>query len=135
MIVGSVAGLITGGAIVDSILITKQRISEDVLLNGSVGVIVGLIVGAVQNRKNVNIVCTIGGSISALIVGGIGYFAAGGYTYNANIILIVIPIARAIIGGIISKYYGTRKYTRLRAILGGMITGIIVGVVGGMMRF
>ena len=133
IIVGSVTGLITGGAIVDGILITKQRISEDVLLYGSVGAIVGMIVGLVQTRKNAILVCAIGGSISALIAGGIGYFAVGGHTVNISLIL--IPITGAIVGGIISIYYGTRKYTILRVILGGMITGIIVGVVGGLMRF
>ncbi|MCX9080831.1 MAG: hypothetical protein OIN83_01390 [Candidatus Methanoperedens sp.] len=99
MIVGSVTGLASGDAVVDGILITKQRISEEILFYGSVGVIAGMFAGVVQARKNAILVCAIGGSFSALIAGNIGYFAVGGH--SMHIALIVIPIAGAIIGGVV----------------------------------
>jgi len=133
VVVGSVTGLASGGAVINGILIMKQKISEEILFYGSVGMITGMFAGMVQARKNAILICAIGGSFSALIAGNIGYFALGGH--SMHITLIIIPIAGAIIGGKISMYYGTSEYTILRAILGSMITGMIVGVVGGLMKF
>lgn len=131
IIAGSTAGLIGGGIVVDWILMTKQKISQEVLISGSIGAVVGGIVGALQTRKNVILESAVAGSIGAEIGGIAGYIAARGSTHS----LIVIPIAGAIVGGLINKYYGRRKYAILFVILGGIITGIILGIAGGVMRF
>ena len=89
----------------------------------------GGISGALQTRKNVLLESAVAGSIGAQI-GAIALATTGHYFYMLHISPIVIPIAGAIIGGIISRYSRTRKYTILLAILGGIIAGIIFGAVG-----
>jgi parallel beta-helix repeat protein len=134
MIAGSLAGLIGGGVFIDGILIINKKIfDESVMFSGIVGAVVGMVIGALQTRKNALLESAVAGSISAEIAGLFGYAAAGG-SYP-KISLLVILIVGAIVGGFICKYYGTRKNAILFVILGGIITGIILGVVGGLMRF
>lgn len=134
MIAGSLAGLIGGGAFIDGILIINKKIfDESVMFSGIVGAVVGMVIGALQTRKNAILESAVAGSISAEIAGLFGYAAAGGY--YPKISLIVIPITGIIVGGLINKYYGTRKNTILFVILGGIIIGIILGVAGAVMRF
>ena len=138
IIAGSIVGLISGGAVIDGILIIIDGIikkGEYFLLYGSVGAIVGGTIVALQTRKNAILESAVAGSISAEIAGLAGYSAAGGPTYAVTISLIVIPIAGAIVGSFISKYYGARKNAILFVILGGIIIGIILGVAGAVMRF
>lgn len=133
MIAGSATGLMGGGVVIDWILISNQRLNEMLFIFGGIGAVVGMVVGALQTRKNVILESAVAGSISAEIAGLFGYGAAGG-SYP-KISLLVILIVGAIVGGFICKYYGTRKNAILFVILGGIITGIILGVVGSLMGF
>lgn len=134
MIAGSAAGLIGGGVVIDWILIMNQNLNEDVFIWGSIGAVVGGISGALQTRKNILLESAVAGSIGALI-GAIAESITGYYSYSSHISPIAIPIAGAIIGGIISMYSGTRKYTLPLAILGGIIAGVIFSVVEGLIGF